>query len=350
VVAATPSSAPVQATTRTTAPAPTCALPVELPFEPSLPTGWTRTPYQRSGSAYVPQVWWSPKGGPIEIWNGGRPDGVPEPHSPPETITVLGVPAGIGPISDGYSAVFQLGPTRCDRWALVAHPGVMLDELRTIALGLRLATTKVYSWRPALTVVGNATTADPTSTAGSECATVAGGRFELIDGVETETIGVAPLGTRVLVAVCTSTSSVGPVDAVTVIDPSSGDTLQQFTDRSALVVPLAAFGAATVTPTQVREADTVTVTPLAAIASLCGDLATVFRITSTGLGGGGLLDPTGGWKDDRSRPTVDKDCTPAARALPRSYIVPAELVPGEYLVCIGVDTIPEACGRFTVSA
>lgn len=122
-------------------PAPTtavpCAPPAALPFQPTLPAGWTRTPYDVTDRSGVPQIWWRPDHSPVEIWNGVRAD-LPEP-SPTEPLTALGRTAAIGPISDGFSMVVQLGPTPCDRWALVAHPGIDQAELRTIAEGLRPA-------------------------------------------------------------------------------------------------------------------------------------------------------------------------------------------------------------------
>ena len=354
---AEPSTPTVQPTTVTTAsPAPACTLPASLPFEPTtLPGDWTRSPYVRSVNG-VPESWQSTdRPGIVEVWNGLRPD-LPTPRAP-ETITVLGVPAEIGPISDGDSVVFQIGPTPCDRWALVAHPGVTRDELAAIALGLRLTTTNVYSWRIGLTVVGNATAVDTSTTAGAACAALgADASLSVINGVQTEPFGVAPVGAMLLVSVCTSATTNGPLDTVTAIDPLSGQKIAQFTDASPGFVPLAAFGAATVSPSEVRTGDTFTFTSATdagaavQVLPLCGDVATLFPITSTGLGNGGLLDPTGFWRDDRSHPTVATDCPAVASVFPWSYVVPAELAPGEYLICVGADTAPEACGRFTVQA
>ena len=112
-----------------------CSIPRTLPFQPTqLPGGqWQVNPYNPAQGL---AVWMTlDVNGVIEVWNGGRGH-APEPETSTETITVLGQPATIGAISDGYSVTVQLGPTRCDRWTLVAHPSVTLEQLRTVALNL----------------------------------------------------------------------------------------------------------------------------------------------------------------------------------------------------------------------
>ena len=137
-IAATSSSTAEREPAVVTTVVPSCELPAELPFVPTvLPGTWTRSSYEAANEG-VPEVW-TPTDhyGIVEIWNGRRAD-LPEPDAS-EPVTVLGRAATIGPISDGYSMVVQLGPTPCDRWALVAHPGIDQAELRTIAEGLRPA-------------------------------------------------------------------------------------------------------------------------------------------------------------------------------------------------------------------
>ena len=137
-IAATSSSAAEREPAVATTVVPSCELPAALPFVPTvLPGTWTRSSYEAANEG-VPEVW-TPTDhyGIVEIWNGRRAD-LPEPDAS-EPITVLGRAATIGPISDGYSMVVQLGPMPCDRWALVAHPGIDQAELRTIAEGLRPA-------------------------------------------------------------------------------------------------------------------------------------------------------------------------------------------------------------------
>ncbi len=137
-IADTSSSVIAGESTVSTTVAPSCTLPAALPFVPTvLPGSWTRSSYEAASDG-VPEVWTpTDHHGIVEVWNGRRAD-LPEP-GPSEPITVLGRPAEIGRISDGYSIVVQLGPTPCDRWALVAHPGIEQAELRTIAEGLRPA-------------------------------------------------------------------------------------------------------------------------------------------------------------------------------------------------------------------
>ncbi|MFT3852271.1 MAG: hypothetical protein QM733_05995 [Ilumatobacteraceae bacterium] len=106
-----------------------------MPFHPEgLDSHWEVLSYDRVHGLAL----WASDDPPnrVEIWNGGRGE-LPEPVSNVETITVLGHPALIGDISDGYSVVVQLGPTVCDRWALVAHPGTSRDELHDIAVALQ---------------------------------------------------------------------------------------------------------------------------------------------------------------------------------------------------------------------
>ena len=137
-IAETSSSVIAVEPTVSTAVAPSCTLPAALPFVPTGLSGtWTISRYH-AASEGGPEVWTpTDHHGIVEVWNGARAD-LPEP-GPSEPITVLGRPAEIGRISDGYSMVVQLGPTPCDRWALVAHPGIDQTELRTIAEGLRPA-------------------------------------------------------------------------------------------------------------------------------------------------------------------------------------------------------------------
>lgn len=109
--------------------APSCEPPATLPFtvvDP--PPGWQINTTLNESVAVVP--WWG-GGGVIEIWNGIRED-LPTPVNTRQ-ITVLGRPATIGTISDGFSVVFDLGPTVCDRWAVVAHPSVSMEVLEQMS-------------------------------------------------------------------------------------------------------------------------------------------------------------------------------------------------------------------------
>jgi hypothetical protein len=109
-----------------------CIAPTALPFAPTnLPAGWTTTSAVSKDSSVAV---WQGSGGVIEVWNGIRSD-LPAP-APGHIITVLGHDASIGTISDGYSVVFDLGPTACDRWALVAHPAISEELLQEVAQNL----------------------------------------------------------------------------------------------------------------------------------------------------------------------------------------------------------------------
>jgi hypothetical protein len=117
-------AAPPPATT-----APPCQAPTTLPFTVAdPPAGWQ---INTTLNLPVAVTTWFGGGGVIEVWNGIRDD-LPMPGSP-RRITVLGRPASIGAISDGSSIVFDLGPTPCDRWALVAHPSVTIEELEAMS-------------------------------------------------------------------------------------------------------------------------------------------------------------------------------------------------------------------------
>jgi hypothetical protein len=121
-------------------PAQPCVASPDIPFRPgALVAGWlmpSAQSWRLLPDAHVAA--WPVPDGMIEVWNGVRDD-FPAPTSTDRVITVLGRQVSIGPISDGFSVAFELGPTRCDRWAIVAHPGVTEDELATIATGLVLA-------------------------------------------------------------------------------------------------------------------------------------------------------------------------------------------------------------------
>lgn len=118
-----------------------CVPSLTIPFKPGvLVAGWVMPSddtWRLLPDAHV--AGWLVPDGMIEVWNGVRDD-FPAPTSTDRTITVLGRDVPIGTISDGYSVAFDLGPTRCERWAIVAHPGVTEDELATIARGLQLTT------------------------------------------------------------------------------------------------------------------------------------------------------------------------------------------------------------------
>jgi hypothetical protein len=115
-----------------------CVPSLTIPFRPgAVPAGWlmpSDNTWRLLGDAYVAP--WATGTGMIEVWNGVRDD-LPTPTSGDRVITVLGRAVSIGPISDGYSVAFDLGPTRCERWAIVAHPGVTEDELAIVAEGLQ---------------------------------------------------------------------------------------------------------------------------------------------------------------------------------------------------------------------
>lgn len=114
-----------------------CVPSPDIPFRPEvLPAGWlmpSDATWRLLPDAHVAA--WPVPDGMVEVWNGVRDD-FPAPTSTDRTITVGGTQVPIGPISDGFSVAFDLGPTRCDRWAIVAHPGVTEDELAIVAEGL----------------------------------------------------------------------------------------------------------------------------------------------------------------------------------------------------------------------
>lgn len=116
-----------------------CVPSLDIPFRPGvLPAGWlmpSEATWRLLADAHV--TGWLVPDGMVEVWNGARDD-IPAPTSTDRIISVLGRDVPIGTISDGYSVAFDLGPTRCDRWAIVAHPGVTEQELATIASGLQL--------------------------------------------------------------------------------------------------------------------------------------------------------------------------------------------------------------------
>lgn len=123
-----------------------CPSSFVLPFVPTyLPTGWRpvsrHVAHANVGTDAI-EVWSGTNPGAslygvIEVWRGTD---VPKPsQTGSETITVLGRPARLGPISDGYSVSFRTGqsPFPCDQWALVGHPGVTAQVLATVAEDLR---------------------------------------------------------------------------------------------------------------------------------------------------------------------------------------------------------------------
>jgi hypothetical protein len=108
-----------------------CSPLTHLPFRPSyLPPGTPEPNLFQPG-----HVAWMVPGGIIEIWHEGGDNPQPDDTA---TMTVLGRPALIGSISDGYSVVFNLGTddAACSEWALVAHPGTTINELAQVAAAL----------------------------------------------------------------------------------------------------------------------------------------------------------------------------------------------------------------------
>jgi hypothetical protein len=63
---------------------------------------------------------------------------IPLHGDPVSSLTVLGVPASIAPVADGYSVEFVLGAPSdlCDHWALVSSKGVAAATLQRIAEGM----------------------------------------------------------------------------------------------------------------------------------------------------------------------------------------------------------------------
>ncbi|HEY7628874.1 MAG TPA: hypothetical protein VH761_17520 [Ilumatobacteraceae bacterium] len=117
---------------------PMCEPASLVPFRPTVMiAGWTLPDEQWRLVSDAHVAVWSGPGGIIEIWNGIRDD-LPVPGRADRMITVLGHQARLGMISDGYSVVVDLGATRCERWAIVAHPGVTENELAAVAEGLEM--------------------------------------------------------------------------------------------------------------------------------------------------------------------------------------------------------------------
>ncbi len=110
-----------------------CSRLTHLPFRPGyLPSGTPKPDLSLPGDNANP---WMVPGGIIEVWHG-RAD-IPQPDAATK-ITVLGRPARIGSISDGFSVVFNLGhdDAACSEWALVAHPSTSFEELEQVAMAL----------------------------------------------------------------------------------------------------------------------------------------------------------------------------------------------------------------------
>ena len=172
--------------------APSCAVPDALPFAPTvLPEGWGPAAigaYQRTSGAAV----WNGPGGVIEVWNGGRGN-LPLPEARIEPITILGRAGTIGDISDGYSAIVDLGPGPCGRWALVAHPGTTKAQLRAVAEGLV----------PVLT--------QPTSPATTATAAVDNGSFRLVSRLGSQLVETDAAGTTHVLASLPDVPDVDPV-------------------------------------------------------------------------------------------------------------------------------------------
>jgi hypothetical protein len=102
-----------------------------LPFLPSfLPSGWTA-----NGSVWSGPDLLTGGNGTVRAIHGPA---IPTHGDPVSSLTVLGVPASIAPVADGYSVEFVLGAPsdRCDHWALVASKGVAAATLQRIAEAL----------------------------------------------------------------------------------------------------------------------------------------------------------------------------------------------------------------------
>lgn len=116
-----------------------CEPPDTVPFSP---TSLSIEPLGLQLSPMSHVAVWPVPGGMFEVWNGIRDD-LPVPAVGSEKhISVLDRQAVIGDISDGYSVVFDLGPTACERWAIVAHPGSTRADLEALAAGLQMTDQK----------------------------------------------------------------------------------------------------------------------------------------------------------------------------------------------------------------
>lgn len=139
LAALAPSAAPHQPTTASI-PIPTpngCPASFVLPFVPTyLPAGWPPVARHQAiaiaGTDFI-EVW----GRVIEVWRGQGPAAVPTPASG-TAVTVLGDPALVGQISDGWSVTFTTGDPAnpCNHWALVGHPNVTEPILLDVATHL----------------------------------------------------------------------------------------------------------------------------------------------------------------------------------------------------------------------
>jgi hypothetical protein len=102
-----------------------------VPFRTTfLPYGWTT-----DGAAWSGPDLLTGSSGAVRAVHGPI---IPVHGDPVSSLTVLGVPASIAPVADGYSVEFVLGAPSdlCDHWALVSSKGVDAATLQRIAEGM----------------------------------------------------------------------------------------------------------------------------------------------------------------------------------------------------------------------
>jgi hypothetical protein len=106
------------------------------------------------------------------------------------------------------------------------------------------------------------------------------------------------------------------------------------------------FGAATVTPSTVRLGESFTVTPAGVVAVPCdGDVA-VLAGSADALGLVGLVDDSTRLRRDDRR----DDCGGVSSGAAQQHVLPTDLQPGSYVVCITVEVVASGCGTLHVEA
>lgn len=110
---------------------------------------------------------------------------------------------------------------------------------------------------------------------------------------------------------------------------------------------LSSGGLATVAPKVVVGGATVTLTPTVAIQPICTGPALILLIPSLRLLG--ALSQDGRWTPSTTgRDLVFPECLPAMSGDPVHFVVPFELKPGRYSLCVTIRSSVDGCGPFEV--
>lgn len=107
---------------------------------------------------------------------------------------------------------------------------------------------------------------------------------------------------------------------------------------------------ASIEPEGVRVGERFTVTPAQQIQPICLGVAVVQDESQRDeAASDGLLYPGGDWKgfDGDFSPTL-RQCLPEPSSAARTFTVPHEMEPGDYVVCLSLDRAAASCGSLSV--